>query len=70
MDKYKKLLGRLIPVGAGLALISGSASAAGVLGNVDFSGIGSEVGTAAAAIAAVYVIIAGARIALGFIKRA
>lgn len=69
LKQLKTLKGKIALV-AGLSLASGMASAAGVLGSVDFSGIGSEVTTAAAAIAGVYVIIAGAKIALGFIKRA
>lgn len=70
MLKQLQTLKGKIALGVGLVAASGMASAANVLGSVDFSGIGSEVGAAAAAIAAVYVVIAGAKIALGFIKRA
>lgn len=71
MSKFLKNLKRNIAVVAGLSLATGYASAAGgVLGNVDFSGISSEVTTAGAALAVVFVAIAGVRIALGFIKRA
>lgn len=70
MLKQLKTLKAKVALGFGLVAASGMASAASVLGSVDFSGISSEVGTAAAAIAAVYVVIAGAKIALGFIKRA
>lgn len=70
MLKQLKTLKGKIALGLGLVAASGMASAAGVLGSVDLSGIGAEVTTAAAALAAVYVVIAGARIALGFIKKA
>lgn len=69
MSKIKSLFKRYLPIGAGLTLAAGTASA-GVLDNVDFSGIGAEIGTAAAAIAAVYVIMAGAKMALRFIRGA
>lgn len=71
MLKQLKTLKGKVALGAGLITASSMASAASnVLGSVDFSGIGTEVAAAAAALAAVYVIIAGAKIALGFIKRA
>lgn len=70
MSKFLKNLKRNLAVVAGLSLATGYASAASVLGNVDFSGISQEVQTAGAAMAIAFVAIAGVRIALGFIKRA
>ena len=70
MLKQLKTLKGKVALGAGLIAASGVASADGVLGNVSFDSIKSEVVTAAAALAVVYVAIAGAKIALGFIKRA
>ena len=70
MSKFLKNLKRNLAVVAGLSLATGYASAASVLGNVDFSGISQEVTTAGAALAVVFVAIAGVRIALGFIRRA
>ncbi|WP_109079852.1 hypothetical protein [Aggregatibacter aphrophilus] len=70
MLKQLQTLKSKIVLGAGLIALSGVASAEGVLGNVSFDSIKTEVVTAAAALAIVYVAIAGARIALGFIKRA
>ena len=62
---FKKQAQRFLLVGLSVLALSGTANAAGVLGNIDFSSISSEVTTAAAALAAVFVVIAGARIALG-----
>lgn len=70
MSKFLKNLKRNLAVVAGLSLATGYASAASVLGNVDFSGISQEVQTAGAAMAVVFVAILSVRIALGFIKRA
>lgn len=70
MSKFLKNLKRNLAVVAGLSLATGYASAASVLGNVDFSGISQEVQTAGAAMAIAFVAIAGVKIALGFIKRA
>ncbi|WP_281703924.1 hypothetical protein [Aggregatibacter kilianii] len=70
MLKQMQTLKSKIVLGVGLVALSGVASAEGVLGNVSFDSIKSEVVTAAAALAVVYVAIAGAKIALGFIKRA
>lgn len=68
LNKFKNLK-RNIAVVAGTSLLAASANAA-VLNGVDFSGISQEVTTAGAALAVVFVAIAGVRIALGFIKRA
>ena len=70
MSKFLKNLKRNLAVVAGLSLATGYASAASVLGNVDFSGISQEVQTAGAAMAIAFVAIAGVKIAVGFIKRA
>lgn len=70
MLEQMKTLKSKIALGLGLVALSGVASAEGVLGNVSFDSIKSEVITAAAALAVVYVAIAGAKLALGFIKRA
>lgn len=69
LEKMQTLKSK-IALGVGLVALSGVASAEGVLGNVSFDSIKSEVITAAAALAVVYVAIAGAKLALGFIKRA
>ena len=70
MLKQMQTLKSKIVLGAGLIALSGVASAEGVLGNANFDSIKTEVVTATAALADVYVAIAGAKIALGFIKRA
>lgn len=69
MSKIKTLFTRYAAVGAGLTLAAGTASA-GVLDGVDFSGISAEITTAAAALAAVYIVVAGAKLALRFIRGA
>jgi len=68
-NKFKNLKRNAVVLVSALAA-AGYASADSILGNVDFSGVSSEVKTVAAAMAAVFVVIAGARIAIGFIKRA
>uniref|UniRef100_A0AAU8B4X2 Uncharacterized protein n=1 Tax=Dulem virus 55 TaxID=3145766 RepID=A0AAU8B4X2_9VIRU len=69
MNKFKGLFKRYLPIGTALTLAAGTASA-GVLDGVDFSGISAEITTAAAALAAVYVVVAGVRLALRFIRGA
>uniref|UniRef100_A0AAU8B359 Phage coat protein n=1 Tax=Dulem virus 57 TaxID=3145768 RepID=A0AAU8B359_9VIRU len=70
MNKFKGLFKRYLPIGAVLAVAASNASAASVLSGVDFSGISAEITTAAAALAAVYVVVAGVRLALRFIRGA
>ena len=69
MNKIKTLFSRYVPIGVGLTLAAGTASA-GILDNVDFSGISAEITTAAAALAAVYIVVAGVKLALRFIRGA